>query len=109
MQKNDRNKFSEKEENKPESDDSSFCKKIFREMDADGDGRISKKEFIYFLNEQRKEQRKRNFPADGTLSPLDKAILSVAGKNLEDIFNSYDTDHDGYISGKEAGLPESLH
>ncbi len=93
--------FTPKPEPKDKANDSSGCEEIFRTMDTDRNGIVSKKEFIDFIE----EQRKRPLPADGTLSLMQKAIMSIAGQNPEVVFNRYDTDHDGSISRKEAGLP----
>jgi EF hand len=77
------------------------CQQVYKAVDADRNGALSKKEFVDFIVAQRKVA----WPTNGALTPVQAAVGSIAGKDPAAVFASLDTNHDGTIDRAEAGLP----
>ena len=74
---------------------------IYQAMDANKNGAVSRNEFIDFID----SQRKTDWPTTNEMTPMQTALRLIAGQNPAEVFDRYDTNHDGSIDHKEAGLP----
>jgi Ca2+-binding EF-hand superfamily protein len=77
------------------------CEKIFAAVDANADGRISKREFLAFIKAQpRPSRRDKTYMT----SDIGLAVASIDGQDPRKVFDRLDKNHDGYIDRVEAGL-----